>query len=65
MPKIRPMLGKVNAVIVQGCIPKKVAETGEGGMGKHQLARGIVQHGQTSLPMPPQMGCTHRSGNPE
>jgi hypothetical protein len=35
-----------------------VAETGEGGMGKRELAGGMLQHGQTSLPMPPRLGCT-------
>ncbi len=29
-------------------------------MGKRQLARGNVPHGQTSLPMPPTTGCTLR-----
>ena len=32
-----------------GCIPKRVAKVAKGGMGKRQLARGNVQHGQ--IPM--------------
>ncbi len=39
-----------------GAFPKGVAKTTEGGMSKRQLARRNVQHGQTSLPMPPRMG---------
>ena len=32
-----------------GCIPKRVAENAESGMGKRRLASGNVQHGQ--IPM--------------
>ena len=35
--------------MIPGASPKKVAETSAGGMGKHQLARGIVQHGQNKF----------------
>ena len=54
-----------------GASPKKVAETSVGGMDKHQLACGIVQHGQANKfahatpnemhPMPPSGRLVRRS----